>query len=242
MGEKELKIIFENDDYLVLDKPAGVVVNRSVTAKNRTLQDMIEARSAEKPPSDSDDEESADFTARSGIVHRLDKDTSGVLLVAKTESFFRHALVEFKERKVEKEYAAVVHGAPEETIFEIDAPIKRNPKDPMKMAIVEGGKEAQTRAVRVSDREINGSVYSLLKIFPATGRTHQIRVHLASANLFVAGDLIYCPKNLLTMGVEAFGRMMLHASKIRFFDTQLHDFVQFESSLPAEYLPFATKM
>ncbi len=242
MEEKELKIIFENDDYLVLDKPAGIVVNRSVTAKNRTLQDMLEERGGENLSADADDEDLADFAARSGIVHRLDKDTSGVLLVAKKEDFFKHALAEFKARKVEKEYATVVHGAPEENMFEINAPIKRSPKDPMKMAIVEGGREAQTKAMKIGEKEINGNMYSFLKVYPATGRTHQIRVHLAAANLFIAGDPIYCPKNLLTLGTEAFGRMMLHASKIRFFDTQLHDFVQFESPLPTEYLPFVTKI
>ncbi|GIW69714.1 MAG: hypothetical protein KatS3mg101_0461 [Patescibacteria group bacterium] len=139
MGEKELNIIFENDTYLVLDKPAGVVVNRSTTAKNRTLQDMLEERGEREVSIDAEDEDVGDFASRSGIVHRLDKDTSGILLVAKDEHFFKYALGEFKERRVEKEYAAVVHGSTEEDTFEINAPIKRSPKDPMKMAIVEGG-------------------------------------------------------------------------------------------------------
>ena len=238
MEEQKISIIHETDDYLVIDKPAGLVVNRSNTAKGITLQDMIEERSPVVGEWDPEEVAPSDFTARSGIAHRLDKDTSGILLVAKNEEFFENVLDQFKERKIEKEYAAVVHGTPEEDTLEIDAPIKRSPKDPMKMAIVAGGKEAHTFVRKLNELEIDGNLFSYLQILPSTGRTHQIRVHLAAALLYIAGDPIYCPKNLLTIGREAFGRMMLHATKIRFFDPHLHEFVQFESPLPTEYLPF----
>jgi len=240
--DQKINIIHETGDYLVIDKPAGLVVNRSNTAKDITLQDMIEERSPVASDADPDEVSPSDFVSRSGIAHRLDKDTSGILLVAKNEEFFENVLSQFKERRIEKEYAAVVHGKLEEDSMEIDAPIKRSPKDPMKMAIVADGKEAHTFVKRVSEREIAGSTFSYLEIKPTTGRTHQIRVHLAAALLYIAGDPIYCPKNLLTISTEVFGRMMLHATKIRFFDPQLHEFVQFESPLPTEYLPFTLKI
>lgn len=240
--DQKIKIIHETDDYLVIDKPAGLVVNRSNTAKDITLQDMIEERSPAVSEGDPDEVTPSDFASRSGIAHRLDKDTSGILLVAKNERFFEEVLVQFKERRIEKEYAAVVHGSPEEDTVEIDAPIKRSPRDPMKMAIVAGGKEAHTLVKKVSELNINGHRFSYLQVKPTTGRTHQIRVHLAAALLYIAGDPIYCPRNLLTISTEVFGRMMLHATKIRFFDPQLHEFVQFQSPLPAEYLPFTLKI
>ena len=240
--DQKIKIIHETDNYLVIDKPAGLVVNRSNTAKNITLQDMIEERSSAVSEGDPDEISPSDFTSRSGIAHRLDKDTSGILLVAKNEEFFEEVLVQFKERRIEKEYAAVVHGSPEEDTMEIDAPIKRSPRDPMKMAIVAGGKEARTFVKKVNELKIGDNHFSYLHIKPTTGRTHQIRVHLAAALLYIAGDPIYCPRNLLTIGTEVFGRMMLHATKIRFFDPQLHEFVQFESPLPVEYLPFTPKI
>jgi len=240
--DQKINIIHETDDYLVIDKPAGLVVNRSNTAKGITLQDMIEERSPVAGDVDSEEVSPSDFTARSGIAHRLDKDTSGILLVAKNAEFFEIVLNQFKERQVEKEYAAIVHGSPEEGTMEIDAPIKRNPRDPMKMAIVAGGKEAHTFVRKVNEVEIAGNRFSYLQVIPSTGRTHQIRVHLAAALLYIAGDPIYCPRNLLTIGEEAFGRMMLHATKIRFFDPHLHEFIQFESPLPTEYLPFTSKI
>ncbi len=239
METEGIKIIHETDEYMVIDKPVGLVVNRSITTKENTLQDMIEERSPEFSESDLED---ADFVSRSGIVHRLDKDTSGILLVAKTPRFFNEMLAQFKDRKVEKKYAAVIHGTTEEDELEIDAPIKRSPKDPMKMAIVSDGKEAHTRIKKICEKEIDGNLFSYLEAYPLTGRTHQIRVHLAAALMYIAGDAIYCPKNLLIIGNNVFGRMMLHATKIKFFDPLLHDFVQFESELPKEYLPFTQKI
>lgn len=239
MERPEVKIIHENERYLILEKPAGLVVNRSITAKDVTLQDIMDPKGLLT----TEDDEAVgphgdDFYTRSGIAHRLDKDTSGLIIVAKKEEFFNYILTQFKERKVEKEYFAVVCGELSQKNIEIDAPIGRNPNDRTKMAVVAEGRPAYTFAEVLNTRDIEGNKYTLLKVLPKTGRTHQIRVHMAAINHFIAGDSIYCPRKLLNQGFKAFGRMMLHAHRIGFIDDKSHDLVYFESKLPAEYLPF----
>lgn len=233
MEEKKLKIINETADYIVVDKPAGLVVNRSQTTKDPTVQDMVE----EEAPNLYDTEElsGTDFSLRSGIAHRLDKDTSGLLLIAKTPEFFEFILKEFKERRVEKGYKAVVHGEIPNPIIEINAPIKRSPRDPMKMAVVAEGKDAFTRIELEKTKTLHELTYSLVSCFPKTGRTHQLRVHLSALNNYIAGDRIYCPRNLLEQDKNTFGRMMLHAFHIKFFDPKLDSFVEFDSPLPDEF-------
>jgi 23S rRNA pseudouridine1911/1915/1917 synthase len=229
--ESKINKIFEDSEVLVLDKPFGLIVNRSVTAKTGTLQDLLE-KSYEFDPGE---EETGDFTGRSGIVHRLDKDTSGVLVVAKTKKSFDNLISQFKERKALKEYLAVLCGNIKDEVIEIDAPLKRNPKSPLKFAVVETGKEAFTRFEKIKNTNLGGKDYTLMKLLPKTGRTHQISVHASAMGYPVAGDTIYCSKILLEVTLNQFGRMMLHAQKLGFYHPKTGNFIEFTSNTPAEF-------
>ena len=231
--ERKIDIIYEDDSILVLDKPSGLVVNRSHTNKTVTLQDILE----ESSPGivENEDTEEDDFIQRTGIVHRLDKDTSGLLIVAKNRDTFNKMLSQFKERKTQKEYLGILCGKIDDPIIEINAPIKRNPKSPLRYAVVEGGKEAFTRFENVKNIQKEEYWYTLMKILPKTGRTHQIRVHSLAIGNPIAGDQIYCSKILLERSLIHFGRMMLHASKIGIFHPKTDKFIEFTSKIPKEF-------
>jgi 23S rRNA pseudouridine1911/1915/1917 synthase len=228
--EQKIEKIFEDENILVLNKPFGLVVNRSNTYKGLTLQDILDDDYFKE--SDASDEE---FIRRSGIVHRLDKDTSGVIVVAKNPNSFYFLQKQFKERRTFKEYIAIVHGRVGDEIIEIDAPIARNPKNPLKIAVVSDGKSAFTRVEKVKNFNKENTDYAFCKVFPKTGRTHQIRVHLSAVGHPVAGDVVYCANNLLEMDEKVFGRMMLHAYFLGFFNPKTHKFQKFEAPLPKEF-------
>lgn len=224
-----LKTIFEDDQILVVDKPAGLVVNNSQTSGEITLQnlviDYIEV-----------DDSETEFENRGGIVHRLDKDTSGILLVAKNERSFSDLQKQFKDRAVEKEYIALVIGEIKDDIFEIDAPIARNPRQRMKYAVVAEGKEASTKFEKIKTLEVENMVATFLRAKPLTGRTHQIRVHLAALDHPVVGDSIYSTQDQFDRWKNIFNRLMLHAQKITFRHPINGDKLTFESPLPAEFV------
>jgi 23S rRNA pseudouridine1911/1915/1917 synthase len=232
--EKDIVKIFEDEDILVLDKPSGLVVNRSITSKSETLQDLLE-KDYSFESSEVSEEILDDFSERSGIVHRLDKDTSGVLVVAKNKGAFNKLISQFKERIAVKEYLGVLCGRIDDEIIEIDAPLKRNPKSPLKFAVVEGGKDAFTRFEKIKSLNLDGKDYTLMKIFPKTGRTHQIRVHSAAMGHSIAGDSIYCSIGLLETSLNHFGRLMLHAEKLSFFHPKTGIFMDFVSQVPAGF-------
>jgi len=229
--EKEIKIIFEDENLLIIDKPIGLVVNRSNTYKDTTLQDIVEKIYPELFEKATDEE----FISRSGVVHRLDKDTSGIIVIAKNVDAFYFLQRQFKERKTYKEYIVVAHGDIKDEIVEIEAPLGRSPRSPLKMAVVSSGKQAFTKIEREKVVEIEGSFYTFAKVFLKTGRTHQIRVHLNAINHPVAGDQVYCAKNLLERDLAIFGRMMLHARFLGFMNPTSQKFQRFESPLPKEF-------
>ena len=221
----DLDILYEDSYILVLNKPSGVVVNKSVTSSDITIQDKIAGYIV------ADDEES-EFFQRAGIVHRIDKDTSGVLLIAKDIGSFKRLQKQFKRREVTKEYVAVVHGEIKDDMFEVNAPIKRNPRNRLKYAIVEGGKEAVTRFEKL--KTINN--LTVLKCFPKTGRTHQIRIHLTALGHPIIMDTLYSNVLQLSEAKEKFPRMLLHATKITIKHPQSGEMVTFEAPLPAEFI------
>lgn len=229
--EKEFEIIFEDEGILVINKSHGLVVNRSNTYKDVTLQDLIE----QKYPDLFDKVIDEQYISRSGIVHRLDKDTSGIIVVAKNVDNFYFLQKQFKERRTYKEYKVVAHGHIEDEIVEIEAPLGRSPKNPLKMAVVSTGKQALTKIEREKLLNIEESFYTLAKVFLKTGRTHQIRVHLNAINHPVAGDKIYCANNLLEKDLNIFSRMMLHAHFLGFTNPTTQKFQRFESPLPKEF-------
>lgn len=200
----EFKILFEDEHLLVISKPPGVVVhpgsgNMDGTLVNGLLHycpDFIEVGDSTRP----------------GIVHRLDKDTSGIMVVAKHDKALRKLVDSFKDREVYKVYYAILVGIPKYVEGRIVAPLGRHPKNRQKMAICERtGKYAATNWQIVEEFESDKGMYSLARIRIETGRTHQIRVHMAHLGLPVAGDSVYGQKKYSA----SFPRQMLHASKLR---------------------------
>lgn len=229
----EFITIFENDDFLVIEKPYGLVVNRSDTHKDITLQDLLENKFKTEFNEISDPE----FRSRSGIVHRLDKDTSGLLLVAKNIDTYYGLQELFKNREVEKKYLCVVLGEVSEERFEIDAPIARNPDNRFKYAVVRDGKEAQTYFEKIKDYEIDGYKVTSLFANPRTGRTHQIRVHLAAYGNPVLIDPIYMSlKEQELAELLGISRLMLHALSLKFKYNDKEYF--FETKIPEEFKRF----
>jgi 23S rRNA pseudouridine1911/1915/1917 synthase len=229
----EPKIIFEDEFLVALDKPSGLVVNRSNTHSGVTLQDFVEEQI------DMEDEtEVTDFTARSGILHRLDKDTSGVILMAKDPDTFTNILAQFKNREISKEYKAIVLGTLSENIIDIDAGIKRNPRFSFKYAISPEGRESQTHIEKVKEINIENNLYTAVTVRPKTGRTHQIRVHCAALNHPVACDEIYCTRKEYEKSSVNFARLMLHAMAIELTHPKTGGKLLLKSVLPDEFMPY----
>jgi 23S rRNA pseudouridine1911/1915/1917 synthase len=212
-----LRIVYEDGDLLVVDKPAGMTVHPAPGHAAGTLVNAVLAHCR--------DLSGIGGEKRPGIVHRLDKDTSGLVIVAKRDAAHVSLARQLKERKVEKTYLALVEGRPRATEGVIDAPIGRHPRDPKKMAVVPAsrGRAARTR-YRVL-REVDGR--SLLEVRPETGRTHQIRVHLASIGHPVAGDPVYGRRAL--PGLE---RQFLHAQRLAFGHPRTGERLELEAPLP----------
>lgn len=211
-------IIYEDDDLLVIDKPAGLTVHPAPGHPEHTLVNALLSHLSRLP--DTGD------ALRPGIVHRLDKDTSGVMLVAKNSLAQAKLSDQFKDRSIVKAYLVLVRGhlSPEQGI--IEAPIGRDPRHRQRMAVAaEGrGREARTkyRVVKYIDD------YTLIEVTPETGRTHQIRVHLAAIGYPVVGDTTY--------GVRSphLSRQFLHASRLGFHLPSTGEYVEFESALPPD--------
>ncbi|MBM9529927.1 RluA family pseudouridine synthase [Desulfoprunum benzoelyticum] len=197
-----LQILFEDQSLLALSKPPGLVVHPGSGNRSGTLVNgLVHYCNAIASVGDN---------ARPGIVHRLDKDTSGVMLVAKDERVLRLLAADFKERRVDKEYLALVHGILPEKSGRIVAAIGRHPVNRQKMAVLEGaGRHAATNWRVVAEAEER---FSLLSLTIETGRTHQIRVHASHIGHPVAGDAVYGgrPRD------PRFPRQMLHAARLRF--------------------------
>jgi 23S rRNA pseudouridine1911/1915/1917 synthase len=217
-----LKIIYEDADLLVIDKPAGLAVHPAPGTPSGTLANAV----VNYLPSIAKD--AADLavgeTHRPGIVHRLDKDTSGLIIVAKNREAQANLSGQFKNRTVKKTYITLVTGklAPEQGIIEAD--IGRDPKHRQRMAVVAEGRESRT-AYRVLKYYGNST---LLEIKPETGRTHQIRVHLAAIGYPVVGDITYGSHT------QTIARQFLHAGKIGFNLPSTGQWVEFESPLPED--------
>jgi len=211
-----LSIIFEDDDFLVIDKPAGLTVHPAPGHPDHTVINAVLAHYPYLAEiSDS---------LRPGIVHRLDKDTSGLMVVAKKGTAQVNLMDQFRERSVVKVYTALVKGklSPEQGI--IEAALGRDSRNRKLMAVVSRGREARTeyRVIRYMGD------YTLLEVMLETGRTHQIRVHLAAIGFPVVGDATYGVKS------PHLSRQFLHASRLGFRLPSTGEYVEFESELPED--------
>ena len=193
-----LSVVYEDPDILVVDKPPGLPVHPSPGHPSHTLVNALLAHCT--------DLSGVGGELRPGIVHRLDKDTSGLIVVAKSDAAHRAVARQLQDRQVAKSYLALVWGAPEPAEGCIDRPIARDPRNRKRMAVVEGGRDARTR---YSVRRRLGE-YALVEARPETGRTHQIRVHLASVGHPIVGDQVYGRRR-----TSLVGRQFLHAHRLR---------------------------
>jgi 23S rRNA pseudouridine1911/1915/1917 synthase len=214
-----LDIVYEDEDLLVVNKPAGLVVHPAVGHHRGTLVNALLDHCS--------DLSGIGGYLRPGIVHRLDKDTSGLLLVSKSDPAHQGLSAQLKARQIKRKYLALVCGEVRSGQGLIDAPLGRDPKDRKRIAVVAGGRTARTH-YRIKERFAG---YTLLDVELETGRTHQIRVHLAYAGYPVAGDPVYGPRrNPLCLPGQA-----LHAYRIVFTHPRTDELMAFEAPLPPAF-------
>ncbi|MEX2027943.1 MAG: RluA family pseudouridine synthase [Candidatus Curtissbacteria bacterium] len=243
----DLKIIFEDNDILVLDKEAGIVVNRAQTVHDETLQDQL----AEYLSLGS----GLGIGGRAGIVHRLDRETSGLMVVAKAQGVYDNLLAQFAERKIKKEYVALVHGKIVQDYGTIEAPIGRvggygkfgtvlggrpsrtdfevSGRCNLKDAVLEGLMEEEGKN-RKNYFKNHARFYTQVLAHPLSGRTHQVRVHLKSIGYPLVSDSIYAPTKLLKLDLRWCPRLFLHAKSLEFTHPGTKKAIFFESELPED--------
>ncbi|HET7677218.1 MAG TPA: RluA family pseudouridine synthase [Candidatus Limnocylindrales bacterium] len=218
-----LDIVYEDDDLLIVDKPAGMVTHPAPGHTGDTLVNALLGRAGAREYG------GIAGVARPGIVHRLDRDTSGLLMVAKHDAAQAALMAQLKARRVKKTYLALVAGAVAATVGRIEAPIGRDPRHRTRMAVVPDGRPGVT-GYRVRER-LDG--WTLLELDLVTGRTHQIRVHLASIGHPVAGDPVYAT-GAARRGPDGMGRLFLHAWRLELASPSGGALIRATAPLPAE--------
>jgi 23S rRNA pseudouridine1911/1915/1917 synthase len=229
--ELPLDVVFEDEHLLVLDKPAGLVVHPAPGHAHGTLVNALLAHCAGSLSG-------VGGVLRPGIVHRLDKDVSGLLVVAKHDRAHVRLAAQFSVHRIERAYQALVWGVPARPSGSVDRPLGRHPKDRKRMAVVETGKRALTHYRLL---EAFGTLAARLDVALATGRTHQIRVHLAALGLGIIGDPLYRPRRRAQVGaalqryLEGFDRIALHAYRLGFEHPVTGAWCSFERAPPPSF-------
>jgi 23S rRNA pseudouridine1911/1915/1917 synthase len=233
-----LNIVFEDEYLAVINKPAGMVVHPGAGVQSGTLANAIAYRFKVQSSEFKDD-------SRVGIVHRLDKDTSGLIVVAKSDEIHEALSRQFHDREVEKSYVALVHGATEQNTGKIEASIGRNKHNRLRMKVANSGRSALS-LWRVRQRY---DKFTLLDVEIKTGRTHQIRVHLAYINHPVVGDEIYNEGRDNTVNdidvrnaIKSMHRFFLHAERLAFTHPKTKERMEFKQELPEELTQFLTHL
>lgn len=219
-----LNIIEDNEYYLIINKPAGLLVHEAPGSQEPTLVDLVLKKYPQIAKVGED-------PLRPGVVHRLDREVSGLLVMAKTQDMFDHLKKQFKSRQIKKEYTALVYGVPQKPKGEITFNIGRSETIDYKMAAVPTHEKRGRIAITEFEVTERLGGYTLLKIKPRTGRTHQIRVHLNAYGLPIVGDQTYKPKKLKTK--IKMNRIFLHAHYLGFKDME-DKWQAFTLPLPAE--------
>lgn len=222
-----IEIVYEDDDIIIVNKPQGMVVHPAPGNYEGTLVNAILYHCKGNLSS-------INGVIRPGIVHRIDKDTSGILMIAKNNNAHNCLAEQLKDHSITREYEFICHGVFKEDNVTVDRPIGRNPKDRLKMAIVPNGKRAVTH-FEVIER-FNG--YTHVRARLETGRTHQIRVHAMSINHPLVGDPVYGPKN---SKIKLNGQA-LHAKKLGFIHPKTKEYIEFDSELPDYFQKLLEKL
>lgn len=225
----ELTVVYEDEHLAVIDKPAGMTVYPGTGEENGTLLAALIARYPSIAAMQADD-------PRGGIVHRLDKETSGLIVVAKNAEIQAALSEQFQARTVHKSYLTLVEKRPQTATGRIDAPIARDPKQRKRMAVVRDGKNAETEFTILEDELDGDRAYLRVQIF--TGRTHQIRVHMAFIGSPIVGDRVYgYRKQRLRLK-----RQFLHAAELHFDHPITGERLRFESPLPVGLMNILDKL
>ena len=215
-----INIVYEDEDIIIVDKPKGMVVHPSTGNYTGTLVNAILFHC--------NDLSGINGVERPGIVHRIDKDTSGLLMVAKNDNAHRSLARQLKEHTINREYRAIVYGNIKEDRGTLSYPIGRDPNNRLKMKVIKENSKDATTHYEVIERFGN---YTYLKFKLETGRTHQIRVHMSHINHAIIGDKVYGPeKNIFGLKSQ-----LLHAKKLGFIHPTKNEYVEFESELPNEF-------
>ncbi len=237
-AEPKLEIIAETPDYIVINKPTGLLTHVTLAKEKNSVASILSKKYPEI-------KKIGDDPKRPGIVHRLDKDASGLLVVARTQAMFEHLKNQFKKRTIEKEYSVLVHGKVAKDWDEINFPLSRSQNNDRMAAhpeMMRGkvnaiGKEAKTEFL-LEKRFVN---FGLLKVKIHTGRMHQIRAHMLAYNHPVVGDPLYFQKKRKHRWDDELGRLFLHSTKLGFVDLEGNTQV-FESPLPTQLSNFLKKL
>ncbi len=231
------QVIFSDSNFAVIDKPAGMIVNNADTNKSQyTVQDWVKENFKFQIPNNENPDE-LEFIKRGGVVHRLDKETSGILIIALSNEAFAYLQGQFKQRTVKKEYIALCHGKMISE-GEVNVPIGRLPWNRTRFGVIPKGRESYTKFKTISHYILKDGrrheELSLLRVFPLTGRTHQIRVHLQYAGHPIFADPLYGGRKTYANDKKFLARHFLHAGKISFESPTTKKIVSFESPLPKD--------
>ena len=221
----EPKIIFEDESMFVVDKPAGWITNDADTTTNQPVLQTWVREKFDYPLK-------GNREMRDGIVHRLDKETSGIVVVAKTEEAFTKLQAEFKERVISKTYIALLHGKVEPLEGEINATVGRLPWHRSRFGILPGGRESTTAYKVLEFFPGNNAGHSLVEFYPKTGRTHQIRIHARHIGHAIVADEFYAGRKTARNDRKWCPRLFLHATSIKFIHPVTGKEVEFKSELP----------
>ncbi len=223
-----IDIVYEDNDLLVVNKPKGMVVHPAAGNYTDTLVNALMFHCKESLSG-------INGVLRPGIVHRIDKNTSGLLIVAKNDFSHNHLAQQIKEHSFTREYISIVYGNIKDNFGTVDKPIGRHPKDRKKMCVTEKNSRAAVTHYRVIERF---SGFTLIECKLETGRTHQIRVHMASIGHPVAGDDVYGPKK----AIAELNGQCLHAKKIGFIHPVSKKYLEFSSDVPEVFSKFLHKL
>ncbi len=223
----EPKILFEDESVLLIDKPAGWIVNEAATTGTTpVLQNWISKNF--------DFETSKSFEFRSGIVHRLDKETSGVLIISKSLYAFENLQKQFKQRRIKKSYLALAHGRVGSPNGVIEVPVGRLPWRRDRFGVLPGGRDSLTEYTLIDLYKKGNEYFSLISLNPKTGRTHQIRIHLKYLGHPIVSDDFYAGRKTSRKDRVWCPRLFLHAAKIEFAHPVTSEKLTFTSDLPPD--------